>query len=286
MRRKRRKTKKSNSSQPARNKKLLTLGKSLIADLRGFGSSIIRFLKKICHYFFFPVITNEQFHRDYQQGRRNFSKLKFEGVNLDSIPIRELNLQYSDLRNCVNLKYADLTSARFPNVNLNGVDLSGLVQMNINFTKTKLRGANFNKSNLQGAIFTRAVLTNASLNLAYMPECNFSSAQMTGAGCADSVFTRTNFSGANLFNANLSNTIINSGNLSGANVISTNLSGADLSGCTLKRVSIWKANYELTDFNNTDYVLIMNNLSLAASSWNTWFKHIVGMKKKKPKKTA
>lgn len=278
MRKKRRRSKKSNPSQSSRNKTPLIYIKNLIYNF-------VRPLCNIYHYCFFPVITDEQFQQDYARGRRNFSRLKFEGVNLDSIPIRELNLQYSDLRNAVNLKYADLTSARFPNVNLNGVDLSGIVQMSINFTKTRLKGANFNKSNLQGAIFTRAILTNASLNLAYMPECNFSSARMVGSGCADSVFTRTNFSGANLFGANFSNAIINHGNLSGSNVINTNLFGADLTGCTLRQVSIWRANYSLADFKDTEYMLIIHNHSLAASSWNTWLKNFIGIKKKKQKKT-
>ena len=121
--------------------------------------------------------TREKIDEEYKNGRRNFSREDFSGLDL-----RDLLLTRADLA------WADLTGTYLTGADMIDADLRGAI----------LTGANLTRVNLTGANLTRVNLTDADLSWA-----NLEGANLRGADLAWADLTGTYLTGAILTGANI-----------------------------------------------------------------------------------
>jgi hypothetical protein len=146
---------------------------------------------------------------EYNEGRRDFSYMRLEGVNLKG----------------ANLLGADFTNADFTNAD---------------FTNADFTGAYFNGAYLKDAIFTRAILDDADFTAAYLhgavltktnsKSANFNSANLENSTINEAKFRHSELVGTDLENANLEGTDFTGADLTWANLIKANFTGAILDG--------------------------------------------------------
>jgi len=120
-------------------------------------------------------------------------------------------------------------------------------EVEIDFKRANLRGADLSGAHLTGATFMGAHLNVADLSRADLGETDFSFAHL---GEAD--LSRTYLSGAILFQAHLSGANLHSANLSGADLSGADLSGADLSRANLNGVHLGGAHLEGADLHSAN----------------------------------
>ena len=152
---------------------------------------------------------------------------------------------------------------------LDGVDLSGCVCEECDFSGSSLIGANLKGSNFHGSIFIKSDLSRSNLSRSNLSECDLSWARLAGAdltgtdmhrakaratGFSDALMIRTKLNDADCLGA-----IMTGVNATAAQMESTNFECADLSGATLMNVNLCGANCSWA--NMTDSRLNWANLS-------------------------
>ena len=115
----------------------------------------------------------------------------FANMDLRGIDFTGLNLSEADFRG------ADLEGASFIDAILVGANLEGANLKNTDFSCANAWGANFNETNCQNALFLSANLTEAS----------FEGANLDGASFAQANLTEASLEDANIITAELDNTI-------------------------------------------------------------------------------
>jgi len=137
-------------------------------------------------------------------------------------------------------------------MNLAGVDLSGLVLRNFDFTGADLTGANLQDSDLVGGLLNSATLkkanlTGADLTRTRMSGADLSGSKLTGAKLFQTQFMRANLTDANLKTTKLTKCDLSFANLDGAKFVAASLTEVDLTGCTLRKTDMSWATFVLTD---------------------------------------
>ncbi|MGF1460866.1 MAG: pentapeptide repeat-containing protein [Leptolyngbyaceae cyanobacterium] len=130
-------------------------------------------------------LNADELKQSYQKGRRDFSLLLLQAINLPKAALSDTNFTESKLRKA-NFQNSDLSNANFGRADL---------------TQASLRGANlgrayFTNANLQGADLRGADLQYATLSNANLKEANLCGADLTGARISDEqlALARTNWS--------------------------------------------------------------------------------------------
>lgn len=151
-------------------------------------------------------------------------KLSAHKVWLDSLGTkgRKLTLDEADFRNMdltqYQLEQAYLISCHFDYINLNRKDFSSSLLCSSTFISTRLKGADFCKSNLSYADFT-----NAKMHNVWLADCE----------CIETIFRGADLSNANLIGVLFDNTDLRDANLSYADVRLSTFEGVLLKGATI-----------------------------------------------------
>lgn len=125
----------------------------------------------------------------YNQGKRDFSKLQLRKIDLRNSKLKGINLVESDL------SYADLRDADLSNANLS----------HCHFNEANLSGANLSGANLEGAYFIKAYLNKVDFKKAILKEAYF-----TGSFLIKADFMKADLSGSFLNGAHLNSAIFQS----------------------------------------------------------------------------
>ena len=132
---------------------------------------------------------------------------------------------------------------------LQGIDLSGMPPLNINFTDAFLGNANMRKANLTGSNFNNAYLGNADMRETVISKIN------TEKG-AETDFSARNFYKADFRNAQLTDIVITNGKMYG-----TDWTGAIFKNCEFSSSTINKAKFNKTEWLGDKIIFTNNNLS-------------------------
>ena len=150
-------------------------------------------------------------------------------------------------------KIPSLRGEDLSNLDLSGVNFSGMPFLWANLSGAILCGANLNKALLTWTNFTGATLCGATFVLSSCMWANFAGANLCGANLCNSDFLFANFSGAHLPGANLSWTTLSSANLSNAKLEIANLSGANLTRANLSEARLNDADLSYATLISTDF---------------------------------
>lgn len=120
----------------------------------------------------------------------DFSKMKFEDLDLSKIELRNADFSYSEFKK-VNFQYADLSSCKLVEAQFINCDMEGV--------------------NLCFADALMAEFKHSDLNYSKLGNASFAATNLTGSS-----FEGVELEGVNLKHANLSNTKMNNADLSGA----------------------------------------------------------------------
>jgi uncharacterized protein YjbI with pentapeptide repeats len=134
----------------------------------------------------------------------------------------------------------DLSRREFAeNVNLSGLDLSGIILREASLWYVRLEG-----SNLSGAQIERAVLRGAQMEGIDLSGANADGADLQGAHLDGANLTKAQFKKAGLLKANLGKAVLTGAHLDGAELEEAHMEWADLSGAYLKKAYLMQAHLE------------------------------------------
>lgn len=138
----------------------------------------------------------------------------------------------------------DLSRREFEeNINLSGLDLSG-----IHLTEASLWYPYLEGSNLSGAQMERAILRGAHLEGANLSGANADGADLQGAHLEGADLSKGQFKKAEFLKANIGKANLADAHLDGAEMEEAHLDWADLSGAYLKKAYLMRAHLEGANF--------------------------------------
>ncbi len=108
------------------------------------------------------------FLKQYDAGKRDFTLINLENVDLTEANLSDINLSGANLNKAILIE-ADLTQANLINTNLKEANLEGVNLAKAKLDKADLTGANLNNGNLIGVDLTEVILDNVSLHNTIMP---------------------------------------------------------------------------------------------------------------------
>ncbi|NIZ10640.1 pentapeptide repeat-containing protein [Pseudooceanicola sp. HF7] len=167
--------------------------------------------------------------------RRQHETLEDRRLNLQQVDLRGLILQDLDL-GPADLRGAQLQGASLREAELQGADLE----------RAKLQGAVLREAELKGADLWEAQLQGSDLRWARMQGADLTQAQLQGADGWDAqlqgaVLVRAQLQGAELMDAQLQGAVLVRAQLQGAKLWGAQLQGANLSRAMLQGADLWEA---------------------------------------------
>jgi uncharacterized protein YjbI with pentapeptide repeats/class 3 adenylate cyclase len=168
--------------------------------------------------------------------------IQLADLDLKGIDFSGLSMQRSRINGC-NLRSAKFIASNLSHSDLRGNDFSGT-----RFIAATLDGADLSDSNLTGASFLTASVRGAKLaRLDFrghdlrsldLRDTSLASSNLTSQMLADMDLSGVDLSGANLSDADLSNANLSRANLKNANLSGARLQGANFRGANLEEVDL------------------------------------------------
>ena len=132
-------------------------------------------------------------------------------------------------------------------LNLQNVDLSGLVLQDSDLTRADLRSAELQGTDLRDAELQGAVLRGAELQGADLTDAELQGAVLRGAKLQGAVLRGAELQGADLTDAELQGAVLRGAKLQGAVLRGAELQGADLRGAELQGADLGRAKLQGAD---------------------------------------
>ena len=120
-----------------------------------------------------------------------------DGANLSGANLRDTNLQDTDLRNVLDLRYADMIGANLEDADLREANLSGADLREANLRGANLSSANLTRTNFSGASLLQSNIFQADLSEAILVQADLNGADFRGANLTNANLTRTQSVGTN-----------------------------------------------------------------------------------------
>lgn len=173
----------------------------------------------------------------------NLSHASFISANFMSANLHGANCEGADFSHAflsgANLTGAILRDTLLSGANLAGADLTGADMTEANLYQANLSGAKFGEIELRGAFLSGADLRGAQLRGAKFSGINLSDAFLFLSNLEGADLRGANLKGANLTLANLTLANLSGANLQSAILVDTNLEQATLTGCSIHGISAW-----------------------------------------------
>ena len=159
--------------------------------------------------------------------RGDLSSYSLSGMNLSGLPVSLMNFKHSAMRK-VSFDRSFLLSG----------DLSYCDLREASFVETDLRGAKFERANMQKAVLKKVQGGPLTINepTTYTMPLDFTKAKLMEANLARGVFRKASFKGANLTEANLSRADFEGADFENANLTDAKLSDANFEGANMTNV--------------------------------------------------
>jgi len=215
--------------------------------------------------FFHANLTNTNF-TNANLNRMSAYNITINNGNMPILPPEYYIIQTTNLKYALVGPYVVLTDYGFTNLDMAGLNLTGVEAIHTLFNDTDLSGTDLSGTDLSGANLTGTNLTGANLtgtNLigANLTGANLIGANLTGANLTGANITRVDFTETNVSNAIFTNIIGRPNSLPTSWIFvngyligpAVNLTNADLSGLDLSGVDLTGANLTNTILSGTNF---------------------------------
>lgn len=155
-------------------------------------------------------------------------------------------------------------------VDLSGVDLSNLRDIQADFTGAVLIGTDFSKTGLSSN-FSNAIMDKAILFDIYANETNFTGASLKGANFERSILDNCKFISSDLSNSNFREVFVVHSNFDNANMSGADLTAGTMQDSTFNKTNMRGADIAATSFSGSyiDKALNMERSSSYSSVYGT-----------------